>query len=269
MQPALVLQSETALSPEFVKNRLLAKIIAAEPEYLLPRLQVIHLPSNQTIYDEGDWIASVYFPIESLISCLAVLEDGTTVEISMIGRDGLAGMSAVVGLRTNQFWTRMCVGGSVGKLDVDVLTSVFNKNRRVQTLLLHSYNSLVTQISQRAVCNVRHSVMQRFCCWLLMAQDRVGIENMPLTQELIASKLGARRAGITVAARGLYERQAIEYKRGVLHIKNRSLIEQEACECYSILKNHETVARGLPIDSWYAHESRALVTSLTPSAVVP
>ncbi len=269
MQSGVALRSETD-SPQFLKNRLLTKIIAAEPDYLLPRLQIIHLPSNQTIYDEGDWIASVYFPIESLVSSLAVLEDGTTVEISMIGRDGLVGMSAVVGLRTNQFWTRMCVGGSVGKLDADVLTSVFNRNRRVQTLLLHSYNSLVTQISQRAVCNVRHSVMQRFCCWLLMAQDRVGIENMPLTQELIASKLGARRAGITVAARGLYDRKAIEYKRGQLHIKDRALIEREACECYSILKNHDTIAGRLPTDSWYGHEaSQVVVTPLTQSAVVP
>jgi CRP-like cAMP-binding protein len=265
----VVLQNEAAVSPQFLKNRLLAKIIAAEPDYLLPRLQVIEVPFNHTLYNEGDWITAVYFPINSLISSLAVLEDGTTVEISMIGRDGIAGMPAIVGPRTNQFWMRVCVGGSVGKLDADVLTDVFNKNRRVQKLLLHSYNSLVTQISQRSVCNVRHSVMQRFCCWLLMAQDRVGIENMPLTQELIASKLGARRAGITVAARGLYDRKAIEYKRGLLHIKNRSLIEQEACECYSILKSQDTLSGRWSVDPWYSHDSssQAPATALTRRVV--
>jgi len=265
------IETESEVSPQFLKNHLLARIIAAEPDYLLPRLQVIEIPFNQTLYDEGDWITSVYFPLDSLISSLAVLEDGTTVEISMIGRDGVAGMPALVGSRTNQFWTRMCVGGSVGKFDADVLTDVFNKNRRVQQLLLRSYNSLVTQISQRSVCNVRHSVMQRFCCWLLMAQDRVGIQNMPLTQELIASKLGARRAGITVAARVLYDRKAIEYKRGLLHIKDRSSIEREACECYSMLKTHDTISGRWLADPWYSHDSAAQsrVAPVPQSAVVP
>ncbi|HKE57885.1 MAG TPA: hypothetical protein VKB46_14330, partial [Pyrinomonadaceae bacterium] len=93
--PAGFVENESALSPQFLKNHLLAKIIAAEPDYLLPRLQVVDVSFNQTLYDEGDWITSVYFPIDSLISCLAVLEDGTTVEISMIGRDGVAGMPAL------------------------------------------------------------------------------------------------------------------------------------------------------------------------------
>jgi hypothetical protein len=165
----------------------------------------------------------------------------------------------------------MCVGGMVGKFDADVLTDVFNKNRRVQQLLLRSYHSLVTQISQRSVCNVRHSVMQRFCCWLLMAQDRIGIQNMPLTQELIASKLGARRAGITVAARVLNDRKAIEYKRGLLHIKDRSSIEREACECYSMLKTHDKVSRRWLVDPWYSRDSSApaRVSPATQNALVP
>jgi CRP-like cAMP-binding protein len=237
------LKDEQEFSRLILKNPLLAEIIAAEPDYLLPRLQFDDLPFNQTIYDEGDQIGFVYFPIDSLISSLAILEDGTTVEVSMIGRDAMTGTSVVLGTGTNQYWTRMCVGGTVAKLDSEALSNVFSNNERIMKTILQNCASLVTQISQRSVCNVRHSVMERFCCWLLMVQDRIGSQNLQLTQELIASRLGARRAGITVAACELHERNAIEYKRGSLHIKDRSIVQQQTCECYSVLKAHVELLR--------------------------
>jgi len=94
----------------------------------------------------------------------------------------------------------------------------------------------MTQVSQRCVCNKRHTVLDRLCCWLLMLHDRVG-GNLRLTQEMIASRLGARRAGITVAAGALQATHAIEYRRGQLHINNRDVLEQAVCECYTIMKN--------------------------------
>ena len=148
----------------------------------------------------------------------------------------MVGMSALLGTKTNQYWTRMTLGGRLVRVDTNDLQAVFNRNKIVENTILRSYVNLVTQISQRAVCNARHSVPERFCSWLLMIQDRLGDEELRLTQELVATRLGSRRAGITVAAHELSERNALEYKRGVLHIKDRSIVEQETCECYSVLK---------------------------------
>jgi len=102
--------------------------------------------------------------------------------------------------------------------------------------VLAGYRSLIAQISQRSVCNVRHSVSERFITWLLMVHDRLGNKNLKLTQEMIASRLGARRAGITVAAGLLQAQGAIEYQRGQLHIMDRLVLEKAACECYPILR---------------------------------
>ena len=101
---------------------------------------------------------------------------------------------------------------------------------------MRGYSSLVTQVSQRAVCNARHTVLERLACWLLMVHDRVGGDNLRLTQEAIASRLGARRAGITVAAGMLQSIRAIEYRRGQLHIRDRAGLEQAVCECYKVMK---------------------------------
>jgi len=238
-------QAATALNQHkfanhYLTNSLLAKIIAAETDAVLPRLQIVDTPLNQTIYDEGDRIGFVYFPVDSLISSLTVLRDGTSVEVSMIGSEGIVGISPILASTTNHYWLRTCVAGKIAKLDVDVFADVLTRNNRILKAVFKTYDSLVRHISQRSVCNVRHSVMERFCCWLLMVQDRIGNRDIKLTQDFIAGRLGARRAGITVAARELLERNAIEYKRGSLLIKDRLLLEGEACECYSVLRlEHE------------------------------
>src|SRR6185369_16113452 len=103
--------------------------------------------------------------------------------------------------------------------------------------LMRFYRSTITQVSQRCVCNTRHTVLDRLCCWLLMLHDRIGDSNLRLTQEVIASRLGARRAGITVAAGLLQSMHAIEYRRGQLHITDREVLEQAVCECYTIMRS--------------------------------
>jgi CRP-like cAMP-binding protein len=102
--------------------------------------------------------------------------------------------------------------------------------------LLKTYRSLIVQLSQRCVCNTRHTIMERLCCWLLMIHDRVGGNNLSLTQEMIASRVGARRAGITVAAGMLQAMKAIAYRRGQLHIQDRPVLERTVCECYNLMR---------------------------------
>ena len=200
-------------------------------------LKVVTLSVNQVLYEQGDHIDYVYFPLDSVVSRLAIMEDGTTMETTMVGREGLVGISAILGSGRSKQWMWVTIGGNAIQLESKTLDKLFVHNETTLKSLLRYYRALITQVSQRCVCNTRHTIMDRLCCWLLMIHDRVGTDNLNLTQEMIASRVGARRAGITVAAGTLQEMGAIEYRRGRLHIVDRSKLEQVVCECYSQMRS--------------------------------
>ena len=203
---------------------------------LLPEFRIVTLTTNQVLYEQGDKIDFVYFPLDAVVSGLAIMEDGTTLETSMVGRDCMIGVSTLLGSGLSRQWMWVTIAGSAILLEARFLEKLFVQNEAVLKALLKCYRSVITQVSQRCVCNTRHTIMERLCCWLLMVHDRVGENNLNLTQEMIASRVGARRAGITVAAGMLQEMKAIEYRRGRLHIRDRALLERVVCECYDILK---------------------------------
>jgi CRP-like cAMP-binding protein len=220
------------------KNELLRDLLASQSaiDNLLSELTVVSFTPNQVLYEQGDKIAFVYFPIDSVVSTLAIMEDGTTLETSMVGRESLVGISAILDSGLSKSWIWVCINGTALRLDAKLLDKLFLHNESALKLLLARYRALVTQVSQRCVCNTRHTILERLCCWLLMIHDRVGGDNLKLTQETIASRVGARRAGITVAAGTLQEAQAIGYRRGQLHIMDRRILEEMVCECYSNMR---------------------------------
>ena len=218
------------------QNRLLGHLLAADGGFLLPQIRIVRLSFNDIIYEYGDSIDDVFFPLDSLVSNLAIMEDGTTIEMSMVGREGVIGLSALLGGGPARHWTRMCIGGSLARLSVSALEHTFLSSENTLKHIMHSYRLLIAQVSQRAVCNARHTVLERLASWLLMVHDRVGDGNLKLTQEAIASRLGARRAGITVAAGMLQSVGAIDYRRGQLHVKDRERLEEAVCECYAVLR---------------------------------
>lgn len=222
-----------------VKNQLLTELFATAEarNFLQPQLKIVSLERNQVLYEQGDPIESVYFPVDSIVSSLAIMEDGTTLETSMVGREGLVGISAILGSGVSRQWHWVSISGNAIQLDARILDRLFVHSEDSLKLLLRFYRSLITQVSQRCVCNTRHTVLERLCCWLLMVHDRVGDGDLRLTQEMIASRLGARRAGITVAAGVLQGMHAIEYRRGQLHITDRQVLERAVCECYTIMQN--------------------------------
>ena len=203
---------------------------------LLPELRVVELEINQVLYESGDKIESLYFPLDAIVSTLAIMEDGTTLETSMGGRESLVGISTLLGTELTRQWNWVTVRGTAIQLESRILDKIFVYNEQALKLLLRAYRSLVTQLSQRCVCNTRHTILERLCCWLLMIHDRVGAANLRMTQEMIASRVGARRAGITVAAGTLQDIRAIEYRRGQLHIQRRDILEATVCECYAIMR---------------------------------
>lgn len=218
---------------ELLKNLLDVPGVAND---LLSELRIVSLTTNQVLYEQGDKIEVLYFPLDSVASKLAIMEDGTTIETAMVGCEGVVGMSTILGSGLSRQWVWVTVAGNALQLDPKFLDHLMVQNEGALKALLKSYRLLITQVSQRCVCNTRHTIMERLCCWLLMIHDRVGDSNLTLTQEMIASRVGARRAGITVAAGMLQEMKAIEYRRGRLHIVNRELLERTVCECYNIIR---------------------------------
>lgn len=219
------------------RNLVLGELLSlpGTTNYLLPESKIVPLAVNQVLYEQGDKIDYVYFPLDSIVSGLAIMEDGMTIETAMVGREGLVGISAILGSGRSRQWNWVSVGGTAIQLESRVLDTLFVKNEGALKALLKCYRSLITQLSQRCVCNTRHSIIERLSCWLLMVHDRVGGENLSLTQEMIASRVGARRAGITVAAGMLQSMKAIDYWRGQLHIEDRELLQSTVCECYNIM----------------------------------
>lgn len=225
------------LTETFATNLVLQDLLRLEVAgELFSDARIVSLETNQVLYEHGDKIEFVYFPLDCVISNLGIMEDGTTLETSMVGREGMIGISAILGSGVQQHWSWVTVSGDAAKVEAATLDKIFTQHKAALKTLLDCYCSLTTQVSQRCVCNAKHTVLQRLCCWLLMVHDRVGRNNLRLTQEMMASRVGARRSGITVAARVLQEARAIEYRRGHLYILHRAVLEKVVCECYSVAR---------------------------------
>ncbi|HEY0765195.1 MAG TPA: Crp/Fnr family transcriptional regulator [Pyrinomonadaceae bacterium] len=239
LQPPIFEKKDLLTSSIASRNLLLGELLGLPGirNYLLPESRIVPLTVNQVLYEQGDKIDYVYFPLDSVISGLAIMEDGTTIETAMIGREGLVGISTILGSGRSRQWSWVSIGGTAIQLESKFLDRLFVKNEGALKALMKCYRSLITQLSQRCVCNTRHTILERLSCWLLMIHDRVGGENLSLTQEMIASRVGARRAGITVAAGMLQSMKAIEYWRGSLRIADRELLESTVCECYNVISS--------------------------------
>ena len=238
-QQALVLNQKEMLSASIsFRNELLKELfcVPSIANHLLPHLKIVPLAPNQVLYECGDQVDYLYFPLDAVVSGLTIIEDGTTIETAMIGREGLVGMSTILGYGRTRHWFWVTIGGHAMRLEAGLVDSLFIENERALKALLGRYRSLITQVSQRCVCNTRHTILERLCCWFLMIHDRVGSADLCLTQEMIASRVGARRAGITAAAGVLQQMNALAYRRGHIHIQNRETLASAVCECYNVMQ---------------------------------
>lgn len=215
-------------------NALLSSIPERDLSALGDSLRLVTLTQDDSVYVQGDRVRYLYFPFDSVCSTVAVMSDGATVEISMTGREGAAGVFSVFGDYESRNWTRVLISGTAVRVGVEALRDLCWRNEPTQTAMMSSYRNLIAQVSQRAICNCRHTLMQRLCTWLLMVRDRGGSDDLALTQEMIAGRLGARRAGVTQSARMLLTLGGLRYSRGKIHFDDRALIERMACECYRV-----------------------------------
>lgn len=217
------------------RNRLLAALPPAEFDRLAPRLEPVALELSRVLFRPEEEISHVYFPVTAIVSLLTNLEDGTGMEVGLVGREGMVGVSAVLGGSETKVATVQGEGEAL-RLRADAVREEFNRGGALQAQLLRYTHALMTQISQTAVCNVRHNLEGRLARWLLMYHDRRDSDEFSLTHEFIANMLGVRRAGVTEIAVRLQERGFIRYNRGHVTVLDRAGLEQFACECYPVVK---------------------------------
>jgi|SRR5215207_1081748 len=215
-------------------NKILTGLPGADFARLLSHLEPVWLACDANLYALGGPADFVYFPENAVVSHLHILSDGGIIEADMIGREGLAGLSAVFNCDSPDRWTKVMIAGSALRVRAEVMREQFALCGGLQHSLLAYAAARLAHVAQRAVCNGLHSVEQRFCSWLLMLQDRAGEERLPLTHERIARHLGTRRAGITELATSLRARGHISYSRGLIRVTDRRGLEAAACECYAL-----------------------------------
>lgn len=227
-------QTAEAVTPE--QNHLIAHLSEDVRERLMPHLQKITLPLGKSLYESGDAMRHVYFPTDSIVSLLYVMETGASAEISVVGNEGLVGIALFMGGESTPSRAVVQSGGSAYRLSSSKLKEEFARNGDLHQLLLRYTQSLMTQMAQTAVCNRHHTIDQQLCRWLLLSLDRLPSNVLTMTQELIANMLGVRREGVTEAASKLQRQGVIEYKRGVITVLDRPRLEKLSCECYQVVK---------------------------------
>jgi CRP-like cAMP-binding protein len=217
------------------QNRLLDNLDVEEYELLAPHLETVSLSLSEILFRPEDQLQHVYFPTTSIISLLTDLSDGSGMEVGLVGREGMVGISAVLGGSETKVATVQGQGEAL-RMKAEKLRDEFSRGGVLQNALLRYTHALMTQISQSVVCNARHPVEGRLARWLLMYHDRLERDEFELTHEFMANMLGVRRAGISEVANKLQELGFISYQRGRVKILNRKGMEEFACECYPIVK---------------------------------
>ena len=225
-----------------IANSLLAALPCKDYQRLLPRLEPVTLTFGEVLYRPGEPIQHVYFPTDSLVSLLTLVEGHMALEIGLVGREGMLGIPLALG--TNDSTVRALVQGTGTALRMK--TAHFLSNLRQSAPLqseIHRYiHERMVQITQTAACNRFHLVEARLARWLLMTRDRVGSNQFRLTQDLLGAMLGVLRVAVTKAAGALQQRKLISYCRGEISILDGHGLEAAACRCYQVVKNvHDRV----------------------------
>jgi CRP-like cAMP-binding protein len=215
------------------KNRVLATLPKSELDDLAPHLSPITLPLNEQLLDgRADY---AYFLESGLASVVLSMEDGGTVEVGVIGRDGVVGLPILLGAERIPGRTFMQVEGSGFRIKAQHLKEQFERPGKLRDHLQKYLLANLVQSAQNAACNRLHKIAERLARWVLTCHDRVQSDRMPLTHEFLGQMLGAPRTTVTLAAQMLHQAGLIDYTRGHVTIKDRNGLEEAACECYRIV----------------------------------
>ncbi len=214
-------------------NRLLALLPAAELQRLGPALRLTPFKLKQVLYKARGPIDYVYFPMSGIISAMTVMSDGDAIEVATIGNEGVAGLTAFIGGASSPYEVMVQVAGEGLRMKADVFMEEAKHDGPLRQILVRYNTAFALQVAYAVACNGLHTIDKRCCRWLLMTQDRVGSNVLPLTHEFLAIMLGVRRASVTDVLLPLQKSGVINNRRGQIEIVNRAALEVQACECYA------------------------------------
>ena len=237
-----------------------------ERERLFPHLKLVPLPLGMVVYESGAALRHIYFPTNSIVSLLYVMQDGASAEIAVVGNEGVIGVSLFMGGETTPSRAIVQSAGYAYRLTGNRLKQEFSRHGELLHILLRYTQSLLTQMSQTAVCNRHHTLDQQLCRWLLLSLDRLSGNRLNMTQELIANMLGVRREGVTDAAGKLQKLGVIRYSRGKITVLDRPHLERLSCECYAVVKResdrleapHRRPRAVAPVDASHRRSDRTV-----------
>ena len=218
------------------ENHILTRLPHEDYERLRPHLEPVELRHSQVLHEAGANIEYVYFPHNAMVSLILHTPEGESVEVGVVGFEGMAGISAVLGVDRSPHEAMVQIPDGGIRMSVRALREEFKRGGALHDLLLRYTQGLLLQTSQVAACNRLHSLSERLARWLLMSYDRCACEDLPFTQEFLSLMLGVRRAGVTEAAVILQTEGYINYRRGHIQIIDREGLELYACDCYEIVK---------------------------------
>jgi CRP-like cAMP-binding protein len=221
-----------------VGNKILLSIADKEYALILPHLEFINMPQRLSLYEPGQPLEFVHFPNMGMVSLVIATEDGRTVEVGEVGREGFAGIQAAVGINRNQVREVVQIAGDGFRVRIGSLQSVLPSTPELQRILTRYAVVQGMQFAQTAACNRLHNIEQRLARWLLITQDRVDSATLEITHDFLATMLGTDRPTVSLAARILQDKQIIEYTRGAVQILSREKLKECTCECYGVIQQY-------------------------------
>jgi CRP-like cAMP-binding protein len=218
------------------QNQLLSSLPSDALDRIRPDLEYVELPRGNSIFKPYQPITHVYFPERSMASIVANTSQGQSTEIGVVGSEGAVGMDVLFGVDSSPHECMIQIADGGWRIPTASIRAEFKRAEALHDVLLRFSHRLMTQISQTTLCNRLHSLDERLSRWLLMCQDRVGMDELNLTQEFLAIMLGVTRVSVTAAASSLQEAGCIRYTRGHITITDRMRLETSACDCYAAVK---------------------------------
>jgi CRP-like cAMP-binding protein len=225
-------RTTTAGNP--VSNIILLSICNRDYRLLRPHLEAVSLPDHMVLHEGGGKLEFAYFPNRGLVSLVVMMKDGKSAEAGIVGKEGFVGTPAIVGLNRSPLQAVVQITGDGFRIAIAPLQQTLQSTPHLQSLMSRYAVVQGMQVAQTAACNRLHGIKQRLARWLLMTQDRMDSEALPITHDFLATMLGTDRPSVSVAAGILQGEQLIEYTRGAVKILNRNKLEDRACECYGI-----------------------------------
>lgn len=219
------------------KNQILNTLPAEDFARISAHLEPVELPLGKYLYQSLEPITHVYFPNNAVASIVATTSEGRSTEVGIIGHEGAVGLDVLMSVDASPNECMIQIPGDGLRIPTAVLRDEFKLCGTVHTALMHFIHKLIVQISQTTLCNRLHLVEERLSRWLLMSHDRVGGDEISLTQEFLAIMLGVNRPSVSISAGTLQNKGYIKYSRGHITVLNRQALEKLTCECYRIVKN--------------------------------